>query len=71
VTQRPLEAARLFGLAAALRESLGAPLLATDRSRYESTLAAAREQLEEDVWRRAWDEGQASTLEQLLPHVLA
>jgi predicted ATPase/DNA-binding XRE family transcriptional regulator len=71
VTHRPLEAARLFGLAAALRESLGAPLLATDRSPYDSTLAAARAQLDEDTWRRAWAEGQASTPEQLLPDLLA
>jgi predicted ATPase/DNA-binding XRE family transcriptional regulator len=71
VRGRPLEAARLFGLAAAQRESLGAPLLAEDRSHYESTLAAAREQLDEQAWRQAWDEGQASSPAQLLPDLLA
>jgi tetratricopeptide (TPR) repeat protein len=71
VSGRPLEAARLFGLAAAQRESLGAPLLAEDQSRYESTLAAAREQLDEDAWRQAWAEGQGSAPAALLPDLLA
>jgi predicted ATPase/DNA-binding XRE family transcriptional regulator len=71
VSGRPLEAARLFGLAAAQRESLGAPLLAGDRSRYESTLAAAREQLDDEAWTTAWAEGQASSPAQLLPDLLA
>jgi predicted ATPase/DNA-binding XRE family transcriptional regulator len=70
VTGRALDAARQFGLAASLRESVGAPLLATDRDRYDSTLAAAREQLDEQTWQRAWAEGQAATPEQLLPELL-
>jgi predicted ATPase/DNA-binding XRE family transcriptional regulator len=71
VSGRPIEAARLFGLAAAQRESLGAPLLAEDQSRYESTLAAAREQLDDDTWRQAWAEGQGSAPAVLLPDLLA
>jgi predicted ATPase/DNA-binding XRE family transcriptional regulator len=71
VSGRPLEAARLFGQAAAQRESLGAPLLASDRSRYDSTVTAAREQLDEDAWRQAWAEGQRSTPAQLLPELFA
>jgi non-specific serine/threonine protein kinase len=65
VLGRPVDAARRFGLAAALRASVGAPLLAADRSRYESTIAAAREQLDDATWARAWAEGQASSLEEL------
>jgi predicted ATPase/DNA-binding XRE family transcriptional regulator len=71
VSGRPLEAARLFGLAAAQRESLGAARLPEDQSHYESTLAAAREQLDEDAWRQAWAEGQSSTPAALLPDLLA
>ena len=71
VSGRPIEAARLFGVAAAQRESLGAARLPEDQSHYESTLAAAREQLDEDAWRQAWAEGQSSTPAALLPDLLA
>jgi predicted ATPase/DNA-binding XRE family transcriptional regulator len=63
---QPQDAARLFGLASALRESVGAPLLPTDRSRYESMLAAAREQLDDEAWDRAWDKGRASRLDDVV-----
>jgi predicted ATPase len=71
VQGRPERAARLFGLAEALRESIGAPLLPADRSRYESVVSAAREQLTEDSWRRAWLEGRAQRLEETLATLLA
>jgi len=61
---RPDDAARLFGLAAALRESAGAPLLAGDRARYESALAAAREQLDEPAWSAAWQSGQEADFDE-------
>jgi tetratricopeptide (TPR) repeat protein len=67
VAGRPVDAARLFGLAAARRESLGAPLMAMDRGRYEETLAAARGQLDDASWQRAWNEGQRSSVAELLP----
>jgi predicted ATPase len=63
VQGQAVHAARLFGLAAAVRDSIGAPLLAADRPRYESTVAAAREQLDDGAWTRAWCEGQASSVE--------
>jgi predicted ATPase/DNA-binding XRE family transcriptional regulator len=63
---QPQEAARLFGVASALRESVGAPLLPTDRSRYESMFAAAREQLGEESWSRAWDKGRASRVDEVV-----
>ena len=70
VTGRPVDAARFFGLADSLRARLGAPLLATDRGRYAATLAAAREQLDDEAFRSAWADGAASTPEQLLPELL-
>jgi tetratricopeptide (TPR) repeat protein len=61
---RPQEAARLFGLAGALRETAGAPLLAGDRARYESALAAAREQLPEPAWSEAWQAGREADFDE-------
>ena len=71
VQGQPTQAARLFGLAEALREVIGAPLLPHDRSRYATTIATAREQLDEDAWQRAWAEGRASTVEDAVPLLLA
>jgi predicted ATPase len=71
VQARPEQAARLFGLAEMLRQSIGAPLLPHDQSRYTSTIAAAREQLEDEAWRRAWAEGRASTVEDAIASLLA
>ncbi|MBV9596696.1 MAG: tetratricopeptide repeat protein [Chloroflexi bacterium] len=60
---RPADAARLFGLAAALRASAGAPLLAGDRARYEAALTAAREQLADPAWSEAWQSGREADLD--------
>jgi tetratricopeptide (TPR) repeat protein len=70
VQGRPEEAARLFGLADAIREAVGAPLLPTDRSRSAATLAAAREQLDADTWDRAWSQGRAMPLEEAIAALL-
>jgi predicted ATPase/Tfp pilus assembly protein PilF len=64
VQGRPQDAARLFGRAEAIREAVGAPLLPHDRSRYASTIAAAREQLDDQSWRRAWAEGRGQTADE-------
>jgi predicted ATPase len=61
VQGQPEQAARLFGRAEAIREAVGAPLLLADRARYTSTIVAAREQLDDAAWSRAWAEGRAST----------
>jgi tetratricopeptide (TPR) repeat protein len=67
---RPEAAARLFGLAEALRERIGAPLLPTDHSRYESMMAAAREQLDAAGWQRAWLAGRQARVEDELATLL-
>jgi predicted ATPase/DNA-binding XRE family transcriptional regulator len=64
------QAARLFGAAEALREAIGAPLLPHDRSRYTTTIEAAREQVDDDAWRRAWAAGRASSVEDLVASLL-
>jgi predicted ATPase/DNA-binding XRE family transcriptional regulator len=63
VESRPQQAARLFGLAEALREAIGAPLLPHDQSRYTATISAAREQLDANTWARAWAEGRATPIQ--------
>jgi tetratricopeptide (TPR) repeat protein len=70
VQGRPAQAARLFGLAEALRESIGAPLLPADRSRYESVMAAAREQLDAATWNQAWAAGRAASNEETVAELL-
>jgi predicted ATPase/DNA-binding XRE family transcriptional regulator/Tfp pilus assembly protein PilF len=67
---RAEEAAHLFGCAELLRESIGAPLLPADRSRYETTLAAAREQVDGARWDAAWNAGRATSLDDLLATLL-
>jgi predicted ATPase/DNA-binding XRE family transcriptional regulator len=64
VLGQPSEAARLFGVAASLRDAVGAPLLAGDRSRYESAVAVAREQLDEAMWTQAWEQGGSVALDE-------
>ena len=54
-------AARLYGAADSLRESIGAPLPSGNHPRYERHLAASRSQLYETAWKKAWAEGQVMT----------
>jgi hypothetical protein len=63
---QPVQAARLFGAAAALREVLSAPSLPAA----EHALAAARAQLDADTFAAAWEAGQAMTLEQAVAEAL-
>jgi hypothetical protein len=66
VEGRAAEAARLFGVAEALREELGAPVLGVDQARYDSLVSTAREQLDRDSWSRAFAEGRSAPLETAL-----
>ena len=63
-------AARLFGAAHALRESVGIPLRPIARPEYERDVAAVRTRLDEASWQAAWAEGQAMTLEQAIAYAL-
>ena len=63
---QPISAARLYGSAEFLRDTLGAPLTPTDRSYYKQTVAAVRAQHDEATFQRAWTEGRAMTLEQAI-----
>jgi len=62
----PLWAARLWGAAEALRETIGTPLPPVARDTYERSVAAARTQLGEKSFAAAWAEGRSMTPEQAL-----
>jgi predicted ATPase/DNA-binding XRE family transcriptional regulator len=70
VQGRARDAARLFGHAEMIRETLGAPLLPVDRSRYTSTSATAREQLDDAAWNQALTEGRGMSVEDILATLL-
>jgi len=59
-------AARLWGVAEALRETSGAPIAPRERPAYESSVAASRAQLGEQPFATAWAEGRLMTPEQAL-----
>jgi non-specific serine/threonine protein kinase len=61
------DSARAWGGAERLRERIGAPLAPSERPRHEGQVAAARAALGDDAaFDRAWQEGRAMTLEQVI-----
>jgi hypothetical protein len=67
VAQNRLErGVRLFGAAEALREQLRFPLPCPDRAEYEKGVAAARAQLDEASFIKAWTLGRALSLERAI-----
>ena len=62
----PAWAARLWGAAESLRETIGTPLPPVYRADYEHSVAAARTPLGERVFAAAWAEGRSMTPEQVL-----
>jgi len=66
----PERAARLWGAAEALRESLGLPLPPNEREDYDRHRTAAREALGEEAFAGAWAEGRTMTPEQATAYAL-
>lgn len=64
-------AARLLGAAAALRETIGAPLAPVDRPDWEQCVAAVRAALGRAVFHQAQEEGRLTPLDRLLVDLLA
>ena len=62
----PARAARLWGAAEALRETMGAGIWPVERALYERSVAAARALFEERAFAAAWAEGRTMPLEQVL-----
>jgi hypothetical protein len=69
--RQPVRAARLFAAAEALRERIGAPLPASERAEHDRAVAAAREALSPDMFRRAWAAGSFLTPEEAVEAVLS
>ena len=69
---RIVRAARLWGTAEALLEQtgVGAYPYTPDRSLYQSQVSAARSQLDEAAWAKAWAEGRAMSREQAVEYAL-
>ncbi len=65
-----LEAVELWGTAEALREVLGTPMHPVERADYDKAVAAARAQLSEETFVRAWEKGQANPVEHVIASVL-
>ena len=63
-------AARLWGAAEALRESIGAPPTPEARPYYKRSTAAARAQLGEAAWEAAFAEGMAMSPEEAAEYAL-
>jgi predicted ATPase/DNA-binding CsgD family transcriptional regulator len=62
----PVWATRLWGAAAALRDTIGAPMPPIERAGYEAAVAAVRAHLGEQTFAAAWTEGSAMSPEQAL-----
>jgi predicted ATPase len=64
------KAARLWGMAEALREDMSAPIYPVYRADYEQAVAAARTELGEEAFAAAWAEGRMAPLEQVIDEIL-
>jgi tetratricopeptide (TPR) repeat protein len=67
---QPERAARQFGVAAALRDLMGAPLPPSERSAIESSLAAVRAALGVDTFEAAWTVGRTLGLDEAVAEAL-
>jgi predicted ATPase/DNA-binding NarL/FixJ family response regulator len=68
-TGRPEEAARTFGLAAALREALGTPLIAAIATQHERSIQELRRLLGWQALAALLDEGRSLTVERVLQSI--
>jgi non-specific serine/threonine protein kinase len=66
-----LRAARIWGMAGALREDIGVWWRPTERLLHEPQLAAARARLDEMVWETAFAEGKDMGLDQAVEYALS
>ncbi len=67
----PERAARMFGAAEGLRESIGTPLPLADQLEFDRNVASVRTRLGEHEFTAAYAEGRAKTLEQAIEFALA
>ncbi len=67
---RPVDAARLFGVAETLRELMGRPLPRVKLTMHERDVATVQSQLDPEAFASAWAEGRSMTLDQGLAYAL-
>jgi predicted ATPase/DNA-binding SARP family transcriptional activator/DNA-binding CsgD family transcriptional regulator len=65
-----IRAAKLFGAAQALRETVSRRLEPRERALREPHLVVARSRLDEATWEAAWAEGRAMSMEQAIEYAL-
>ncbi|HUO35127.1 MAG TPA: protein kinase [Candidatus Acidoferrum sp.] len=70
VQHQPQRALRLAGAAAALRQNIGTPLMATEQAQLEAVLDSARQALPDSSSGAAWLEGWGMPLEKAIDEVL-
>jgi predicted ATPase/transcriptional regulator with XRE-family HTH domain len=68
---QPAKAARLFGVAEALRESVGAPVAPPDRAEREETIASLRQAMSDAEFNAAWTVGRGMGLEEAVSYAKA
>ncbi len=66
-----IRATTLLGAAETLRASVGASIMPAMRTDYEQTLATLQHQLDQPEYRKAWEQGQAMSAEQVIAYALA
>jgi non-specific serine/threonine protein kinase len=65
------QAARLFGAAASLRSMVGSPLAAAEQSPHQRDLDRVRSALDPEAFARAWEQGAALPLDEVVAGALA
>jgi predicted ATPase/transcriptional regulator with XRE-family HTH domain len=68
---RPLDAARLWGAAAGMRDAVKLAVAVPARARYEGRIASAREATGDEAFKSAWDQGRSLPVEQAVAAALA
>ncbi len=68
---QPAKAARLFGVAEALRKSVGAAVDLPDRAERDETIASLRQSLSDPQFNAAWTVGRAMPLEEAIAYAKA
>ncbi|MEO8285180.1 MAG: tetratricopeptide repeat protein [Chloroflexota bacterium] len=63
-----VQAARLWGAAEALRETIGTPRPPAELAGYELVMSATRAHVDAPTWQKAWSEGRAMSLEDAIAY---
>jgi predicted ATPase/DNA-binding SARP family transcriptional activator/DNA-binding CsgD family transcriptional regulator len=71
--EQPVRAARLWGAVEGMEEAYGVHIspMALSSFNYEGRLAAARSQLDEEIWSGTWAEGKAMPLDRAVEYALS